>query len=206
MLQLVCERAYGVRMTRRLRIAGLIGRTRPDLNAELKDTARAVRVRGFRFGLRAGLVVVQVALSLALMIGAALMLRSPHAGRTEDPRFRRHDVLSVGINLSTVPDRSGAHARFYRDALRGVAALPGVEQVALAALVPLDGIEPSDNDSDRRAVPPISPRRISTWSASYFALLEIPVKQGREFTIADRESSPRVAVVNDMTGAAVLER
>jgi hypothetical protein len=69
-------------------LAPALQTTRPDLNAELKDTPRSVRVRGFRFGLRAGLVVIQVALSLAFMIGAALMLRSSHAGRTEDPGRR----------------------------------------------------------------------------------------------------------------------
>ena len=68
-------------------LAPALQTTRPDLNAELKDAARAVRVRGLRFGLRAGLVVVQVALSLALMIGAALMLRSAHAGRTAGSRL-----------------------------------------------------------------------------------------------------------------------
>ena len=70
-------------------LAPALQTTRPDLNAELKDTGRAVRVRGFRFGLRAGLVVIQVALSLALTIGRALLLRSAHAGRTADPGFRR---------------------------------------------------------------------------------------------------------------------
>ena len=97
-------------------LAPALQTTRPDVNAELKDTARPVRVRGFRFGLRSGLVVIQVALSLALVIGAALMFRSSHAGRTGDPGFRRDGVFSVGINLSTIPDRGGAHARFYQEA------------------------------------------------------------------------------------------
>ncbi len=120
-------------------LAPALQATRADVNAELKDTTRAVRVRGFRFGLRAGLVVLQVAVSLALMVSAALLLRSSHAGRTEDPGFRRESIVSIGINLTTVPDISGARARFYREAVDAVSGVPGVEQVALAGLVPMDG-------------------------------------------------------------------
>jgi putative ABC transport system permease protein len=179
-------------------LAPALQTTRPDLNAELKDTARTVRVRGFRFGLRAGLVVIQVALSLALMIGSALMLRSAHAGRTGDPGFRRAGVLSVGINVSTVPDRGAARARFYQDAVRSVAALPGVERAALAALVPMDGSnsQVTFRIADRQSSISTSPD-INVVGAGYFALLDIPVKQGREFNAADRGSSPPVAVVNE---------
>jgi predicted permease len=179
-------------------LAPALQTTRPDVNAELKDAARTVRVRGVRFGLRAGLVVVQVALSLALMIGTALMLRSAHAGRTEDPGFRRDDVLSLGINLSTVLDRDGAHARFYQEAVRLAAGLPGVERVALAALVPMDGsnsqttIRIAQGSSTLTTSPDIN-----VVGAGYFALLDIPVRQGREFTTADRATSPLVAVVNE---------
>jgi predicted permease len=179
-------------------LAPALQTTRPDLNAELKDTARAVRVRGFRFGLRAGLVVIQVALSLALMIGAALMLRSSHAGRTADPGFRRDDVLSIGIDLSTVADRGDAHARVFQEAVRSAAALPAVEQVALAALVPMDG---TNSQTTIRIAAGRSPASVSPdiniVGPGYFALLDIPVTQGREFTAADRQSAPPVAVVNE---------
>jgi putative ABC transport system permease protein len=179
-------------------LAPALQTTRPDLNAELKDTAQSVRVRGFRFGLRAGLVVVQVALSLALMVGAGLMLRSSQAGRTVDPGFRRADILNVGINLSTVPDRRGVRSRFYQEAVRSVAGMPGVERVALAGLVPMDGSNSQTTIVIAEGGSPISTSPdVNVVGAGYFALLDIPVKQGREFTDADRESSPPVAVVNE---------
>lgn len=179
-------------------LAPALQTTRPDLNAELKDTSRAVRVRGFRFGLRSALVVIQVAVSLALMIGASLLLRSAQAGLTEDPGFRRDGIVSVGVDLSTIRDRGGAHARFYREAVRTAAALPGVEQVALAALVPMGG---ENTHVGVRIVEGAS--EISTTvdanvvGSGYFSLLDIPVTQGREFTTADRESSTPVALVNE---------
>lgn len=179
-------------------LAPALQTTRPDLQSALKDTERAVRVRGLRFGLRGGLVVIQVALSLALLIGAALMLRSAHAGGTQDPGFRRDDILSVGIDLATIPDRPGAYARFYQDAVRTVEALPGVERAALAALVPMNG---SNSQTTIRIVD--GGRSLSTSpdinvvGPGYFGLLDIPLTRGRECTAADRTSTPGVAVVNE---------
>jgi putative ABC transport system permease protein len=179
-------------------LAPALQTTRPDVNAELKGTLRAVRVRGVRFGLRSGLVVIQVALSLALLVGAALMIRSSHAGRTIDPGFRRNGVINIGINLSTIPDRGGARGRYYEEAVRAVASLQGVERVALAGLVPMDG-----SNSQRTIRIGAGPSSFTTSpdinevGAGYFALLDIAVRQGREFTAVDRPASPLVAVVNE---------
>ena len=76
--------------------------------------------------------------------------------------------------------------------------MPGVERVGLALLVPMDG---SNSQTTIRIVEGRSPistsPEINIVGAGYFALLDIPVTQGREFTAADRESSPPVAVVNE---------
>jgi putative ABC transport system permease protein len=179
-------------------LAPALQATRPDVNAELKDTTRPVRVRGWRFNLRSGLVVTQVALSLALVTGSALMLRSLQAAHTEDPGFRRDGVLSVGLDLSAIPDRDGAHARVYDDAVRSVAALSGVERVALAALVPLDGTNRQMRLQIASDGPPISTAPdVNVVGPGYFGLLDIPVARGREFTSADGRTSPGVAVVNE---------
>jgi predicted permease len=179
-------------------LAPALQATRPDVQAELKDPVRGVRMRGLRFGLRAGLVVIQVAVSMALLTGAGLMLRSAAAGLTEHPGFRRQDVLSVGIDLSMVPDREGAHDRFYREAVAAVAALPAVERVALAGLVPMDG---SNRQATFRiedgASPATTSPDVNVVGAGYFALLDIPVRRGREFTRADTRTSPPVVVVNE---------
>ncbi len=106
--------------------------------------------------------------------------------------------MSVGIDLSTIPDTRGAHARFYQDAVRSVAALPAVEQAALAALVPMDGsnsqvtVRIADGPSAILTSPDIN-----IVGPGYFGLLDIPLIQGREFTDFDHKSSPQVAVVNE---------
>ena len=183
-------------------LAPALQSTRPDVNAELRDAARTARRRRYRIGLRDGLVIVQVAVSLTLIVGAALLFRSFLASRTHDPGFRREGVLNVEIDLSTLPDPA-AQARFYREAVESSAGLPGVERVALAALVPLNGSNRSttvsiNHDGSTTSTSP----DINVVGPGYFALLDIPVVQGREFTASDRDGAPKVAVVNESMARA----
>jgi putative ABC transport system permease protein len=86
----------------------------------------------------------------------------------------------------------------YQDAVRTAAALPGVEQVALAALVPMGGENSHTTVRIAEGTSPISTSLdINIVGPGYFSLLDIPVTQGREFTTADHESSPPVALVNE---------
>jgi predicted permease len=179
-------------------LAPALQTTRPDVQSALKDAVRTVRLRGWRFNLRSALVVVQVALSLALLIGGALMLRSTLAGRTTDPGFRVRDIVSVSIDASTVPNRDGGDVRFYEEAVRAASSLPGVERAALAALVPRDG---SNSQNELRVGQGASAYTVlpdlNIVCPGYFAMLEIPVLAGREFTEADSATAPAVAVVNE---------
>jgi macrolide transport system ATP-binding/permease protein len=179
-------------------LAPALQTTRTDVNAELKESSPVLRVRRWRIGLRDALVVVQVALSVAFLIGGSLLYRSVRAGQTEDPGFRREGVLNVGINLSTIATSQEAYARFYRDAVRAVSALPGIDRVAVASLVPLDGsnrgmkLDFSDSGSTFSAWPDVN-----VVGAGYFALMDIPLLRGRECDSSDHPGAPRVAVVNE---------
>ena len=180
-------------------LAPALQSTRPDVNAELKDHARPIRVRRFRVGLRDVLVVVQVAVALTLIIAAALLARSLYATRFEDLGFRQDGVINVGINLSTTAIAPDEQARFYREAVRTVAGLPGVERVALAGLVPMDG---SNRSGELRIGSGDAPESVSpdtnAVGPGYFAMMGIPVRRGREFADSDRAGAPPVAVVNEM--------
>ena len=179
-------------------LAPALQTTRPDVNAELKDSARHLRVRRWRIGLRDGLVIAQVALSVAFLIGAGLLYRSVRAGHTHDPGFRRDGVLNVAVDLSTIGADRAKYADFYQEAVRSVSAIAGVDAVAVASLVPLDGAN-RVIQIDLVGEPPGT----SSWpdvnvvGAGYFALLDIPVLQGRECDVTDRRGAPLVAVVNE---------
>ena len=183
-------------------LAPALQTTRPDVNAELKDTTRPVRVRGLRFNLRSGLVVIQVALSLAFVIGAALMARSSHAGRSEDPGFRREGVFSIGINLSTIPDTRrrpcaflpGGDARRGRDP-RGRSRRAGGTRA--------DGRQQQPDDAADAAG--ARPRRTSTKSGRATSRSStFRSRRAASSPTGDRESSPLVAVVNETMAATGL--
>jgi predicted permease len=185
-------------------LAPALQTTRPDVNAELKDRTSPVRIRRFRFGLRDGIVIVQVAVSLVLVIGAALLLRSAKAGLQEDPGFRRDGIFNVSIDLSTMAGGAESRMRFYREAVQSVTAIPGVERAALASLVPLDGSNRTMAIQARgRAMMTDATVDINVVGAGYFGLMDTPVVQGREFSPADRQGAPLVAVVNETMAARV---
>jgi predicted permease len=99
--------------------------------------------------------------------------------------------------LSTMANGGGARARFFREAVRSVGDLPGVEMASLAALVPLDG----SNRAHRIEIGEGGLRRAEAVDtnivgATYFELMNVPVVQGREFSTLDRDATPPVALVN----------
>jgi predicted permease len=180
-------------------LAPALQTTKIGVNAELKGMAPALRVRRLRIGLRDGLVVTQVAVSLVLTVVAGLLLRSVYESRTADPGFRRDDIVNIGVDLSTLPGGPDAHAAFYREAVDAVKALPGVDGVALAGLVPLSGSNMQyefllgAGDDATRILP-----YVNVVGPGYFRMLDIAVRSGREFTGADVNGGPPVALVNDV--------
>ena len=179
-------------------LAPALATTRPDVHSTLKNVERTARIRRLRFGLREGLVVVQVAASVALIAAAALLVRSLFASRFEDPGFRRDGLMLVGMDLSTANLTRQSRARLYRDAVGAVASFPGVEAVTLAALVPMDGRTWNEHitvESDGSSAPGLPD--VNVVGPGYFAMMGIPLLRGREFTPLDREGAPPVAIVNE---------
>jgi predicted permease len=172
--------------------------TRPDLASTLKEQAGGVLGSGAQVRLRKGLVVAQVALSLLLLTGAGLFLRSLGNLKGVDLGFRADHLMSFTIQPALsgyTPQR--AIALF--DALRQRAAgMPGVRSVA-ATQTPLlanenwdlgitvPGYEPKENEN--------APN-VTAVSPGYFAALAMPLAAGREFREGDNAAAPRVAVVN----------
>jgi putative ABC transport system permease protein len=182
-------------------LAPAFAAARPDLNEMLKEGGRG-GTGPLRGRLRSALVVGEVALAFVLLAGAGILLKSfAHLSRVE-PGFDTENRLSVTTLLPqpkyAEPERMVA---FYDQALQRMAALPGVESVALTSTVPISG-----NDEiysiEFEGRPPLPPGQgVSALyylvSPGYFETMGIPLIKGRGFTDQDRSGAPRVAVVND---------
>jgi len=158
---------------------------------------------GGRQRLRAALVVTEVALSLVLLAGAGLMIRSLRNLRQVDKGFDGRNVLTARVPLPAVRYETKANVlAFYDRLVPRLEALPGVVDVAVANSVPL-----SQNSWENGVIPEgLDPARPENYQSmlfsmvtpDYFHVLRIPLLRGRTFTEADRENAPPVAVVDEV--------
>jgi predicted permease len=169
---------------------------RGDLVGDLTRDARTPR----RQRLRHVFVGAQLALCLVSIVLAGLLMRSLRAMTTISPGFQidRVDVASVDLSLAGYGEDRAAPAT---EAVRGrLAALPGVESVAAAAVVPLAG-DGLGFGALRRAGDPASEAILDAdWSAitpGYLPTLGVRLVRGRNFIAADRGDAPRVAIINE---------
>ena len=161
--------------------------TRPDLTSALKNEVAGLgRVR---FDLRRALVVAQVAISLLLLVGAGLFIRSLENLRSLDPGFARERVLLVWVNPMMSAGYKGHRLRdFYEHVLERTQALPGVLAASLANITPLGGgrwnygivVEGYQRPADEKPFVDFS-----AVSADYFTTAGIPLVAGRVFRNED---------------------
>jgi len=180
-------------------LAPALQSTRPNLSGTLKDQAGAV-VGGTAVSLRKALVVAQVALSLLLLIGAGLFIRSLRNLRDLDPGFRVQNLIAFSINAPLngyTPERS---LQEYRQIKEVMDRLPGVTANAMAIMPILEGDE-WDNTmtvDTFNAKPGESPDpHMNFLSADYFKALDTPLLLGRDFNVRDAKTAPKVAIVNE---------
>jgi predicted permease len=180
-------------------LAPALRASRADVVTALKTDTPAMRVGGRRFSLQGALVVGQVSLSLLLLVGALLFLRTLRAAAAIDPGFRVDHML-----LLDIAPRPGEEGRVdaQQVALQvrdRVAAIPGVSRVSWANTVPLgldasrrhvvvDGYRPRDGEDMEFHYAIVGPR--------YFETIEVPLVRGRGFTDEDRPGAPLGVVVN----------
>jgi putative ABC transport system permease protein len=152
------------------------------------------------------IVVAEVAMSLILVCGALLMLKSLQNLQRVDAGVRMRNVITMSADLSLTgyPDQASA-ARFIEDVGDRLRALPGVERAAVSTDVPLLGVR----QGDAMGIPGTEDGvgvRFKRVDPEYFATLEIPVIAGRGFTRYDRAAAPRVVVVNETLARRLAER
>jgi predicted permease len=151
--------------------------------------------------LRSGLILLQVALSLPLLIGALLLLRTLQNLRAVDTGFGKDTVLLAGVNPSLNGYSADKSRFFFNELLTRTRALPGIAAASVATDSPLSG----GWDRNTVVVEGYNPGQDeqmnidATWiSPDYFKTLDVPVASGREFTAQDTIGSPQVVIINEM--------
>ncbi|HSB27228.1 MAG TPA: ABC transporter permease [Pyrinomonadaceae bacterium] len=174
----------------------------PDVNEVLKSSSKsATSGRSLRLW-RNSLVVSEVALSLILLVGAGLMVKSFAQLTNLSPGFDPNNVLTGGINLSSAAyDKPEACVLYVNQVLTRLKTLPGVEAAAFVAPMPFSGGNVgSDFRIEGRPEPepgnePTAYNRSVT--PEYFTSMKIPLLKGRNFTEQDKRGQVGSAIINE---------
>lgn len=175
--------------------------TKTNLNDSLKQGLGKTSTDSGGLRVRSVLVVSEVALSLVLLIGAGLMIRTLYFLRTADPGIDPHNVLTVPLAISQTKYAAGQpQANFYESTLELVRTLPGIVAAGAVDSVPLQGGSTQPAQVEGQPIqamadqPEVPVRQISP---GYLTSMRIPLEQGRDFTNADNAGAPRVLLVSE---------
>jgi len=175
--------------------------SRPDIEEALKDASRSsTGARNQK--LRAAFVISQFALSLVLLAGAGLLIRSFTHVAGINPGFDPNRVSSFWVGLpKTRYGEEPQQVRFYEQLLTKLQAIPGAEGAAIIAPLPFSGNSRSSSFTVVGQPPPVlgtEPEAAHLGaSGSYFATMKIPLKNGRTFNERDVKEAPPVCIVNE---------
>lgn len=183
-------------------LAPTVRAARTDLQGVLKDTSRGSSGGPSRNRVLQGAVILQVAFSLVLLLGAGLLTTSLARTIVTDPGFRTESVHSMAVSIAgaryDTPEKRVAFFDAFLERLRGT---PGVDAASVVSGLPfsggadsspftLDGLDPLPDEPERHA-------NLVVVGDGYFSAMGIPVVRGREFERTDGGDSPLVAVIDE---------
>jgi putative ABC transport system permease protein len=148
--------------------------------------------------------VTQIAASFVLLAGAGMLLTALMALQSAPTGFKTHNVLALNVPVVSYSQPPEQVAVFYKEALRRISELPGVERAAVGTIVPwrdagafgpgfqfsVEGYAKSNGEEDPRA-------RFRTVSPGFFAALGVPIIAGRDFSDADRRDAAPVVIISE---------
>jgi predicted permease len=164
--------------------------------AAMKAGSRGTSDSRERFGLRRALVVLQVALSLVLVVGALLFVRSLRNLMTIDAGFRQEGLLVVNLDLRKAAIPVERRTPLYEEITSRLGALPGVTAAAQAFIVPVSGSGWNNKIVVNGARQPDNVN-FNSVSAGYFKTMGTPMLNGRSFDAQDTPASEKVAIVTE---------
>jgi predicted permease len=189
-------------------LAPSVGASKPDLIRVLRaigEAASHVGPRGIpaRWNMRSLLSVGQVALSIVLLIGVALLMESIGHLRSLDLGFNPANLLTMRVSLPPLRyDTAQKKTAFFEELIRRVDVIPGIQSSTVALTLPMTGSPGIPVQDASRPPLPLNEREIATYfvvTPSYFHTLGIPLRRGREFTEHDMDDAQRVAIIDEST-------
>ena len=181
--------------------------SRAGLGEALKETGRGATAGGRLKSARAALVVAEIAVTLVLLVGAGLLVRSFARLQRADLGFDPRNKLTLVVGApQQLYGQTEKRADLYRRIQERLAALPGVRAVASSSSLPLDWVlNFSYAVEGRPARPGQDPQAdYSSVSPNYFEVMGVPVIKGRAFTERDAAGAPAVAVINETMARRVF--
>jgi len=182
-------------------LAPALQASRPDLVSELKERAGGDLRKGSRFTVRDALISLQVTFCLIALVGAGLFLISLRNARTMDPGFDTHNLAMLSFDLGALNYDAPRAREFERRALEIAQNTPGVRGAALSNTIPLfnGGFgrtlfkEGEDNNNGQSG----HVSQYSVMSPEYLQTMGIAMVRGQGFDSTIRESTSRVAIINE---------
>jgi predicted permease len=173
--------------------------THPHVAGTLKDQVGSI-AGGTSVMLRKALVAAQVTLSLLLLIGAGLFIRSLQNLKDLDPGFKTSNLLGFAVDPPLNGYKPERSLEFYRQLRDNLDAIPGIESAAFAVIPVLSG----DEWDSSMAVEGFAHKPNETpdphmqfISPEYFKTMQIPILLGRDFRMTDGKTAPKVCIVNE---------
>ena len=172
------------------------------VNISLKEAGQRSTAGAARARLRSGLVMLEVALAVVLVIGAGLLLRSLWNLTTVDAGFKRNQLVTFGLVLPSAQYREPqSRVDFFQRLTSQLSSISGVQSAAvMSGLPPQRLVNANDVDFEGYTSPPEGPFEnvdyFQTVNQPYLATMGIPVVEGRDFSVADVTGAP-VALVNE---------
>jgi macrolide transport system ATP-binding/permease protein len=201
-------------------LAPALQATRVDLMPVLRETrAGEWRTGGrLRFGFSRILVVAQIAISLLLLVGAGLFVRTLSALQSLEMGFQRENLLTFTLNARQAGHRDPEIISFYQELQERFAAIPGVRSATVAnspllseeawgwPVVPLGKQRPEKAPSGQGSGMAAAATHVLATGPGFFTTMQIPLLSGRGFDHRERLGSPPVAIVNQAWVKANLQR
>jgi predicted permease len=181
-------------------LAPALRATRVDLTSALKDNARSL-TGGSRSFLTKSLIVVQVAMSLVLLVGAGLFVRTLRNLQDVDLGFNRENLLLFNVEPGLNGYDRPQMAQLYRRITERLEGVPGVRSATVSLIPLLSGQAQTRSIVVQGHTPQegtVDDAKVNTVGASFFETMEMPILLGRGLSTRDEETAPKVAVINQL--------